>query len=637
VRGARDVTAADGVLDALRAHGCDPRQNGSGWSARCPAHDDRHPSLSLSEGRDDSAVLHCHTGCSQDAVVAALDLNMSDLFPKDERATGGRRILETYDYTDEDGTLIHQTVRYKPRGFSQRRPDGNGGWEWNLNGVRRVLYRLPDVLDAVGNGADIFVCEGEKDADAVVRAGEVGTTNPMGAEKWRPEYADMLAGAAMVFVVADRDGPGYRHAAMVAASLEGRVGNVTVVEPVEGNDLTDHLAAGYTLNDLAVAANLDERHDQEWPQPGDREPAAQRPALRVVPVRQTLATPPPEPEPLAAGLVNKGELVVLGAGRAWNKSLFVAQLGWKLAEGDGLFLRDFLIKRRCRVGIAQGEVTPYQSWIRWHLLSGGEGAPEGLGEIFLPWKIRTIRKRRRDPIEDCYEEWPEAVLDPRLEQAVADDRLDILFIDPWATYFSGAENSNDEVEAALDQLRNLSVRYGVAIWINHHFSQRGMTDKIDPEDAWRGASRLADWATTRITLLPHYTPKRIQKLKLTRAEARRYLDVRFLTRGAPIDDFSLHRRDDLWLERWEDTDTEDVTDHVAELIDPVVEVVTKAAEQHRVDLAKADLANGLRAARITFDDNDLIPAVLVAAQRGQLRADKPNPQRWRINLPEAVQ
>jgi hypothetical protein len=66
----------------------------------------------------------------------------------------------------------------------------------------------------------------------------------------------------------------------------------------------------------------------------------------------------------------------------------------------------------------------------------------------------------------------------------------------------------------------------------------------------------------------------------------------------------------------------------------VIEVVTKAAEQKRVDLAKADIANGLRAARITFDDNDLIPAVLVAAQRGQLQADKPNPQRWRINLPE---
>jgi bifunctional DNA primase/polymerase-like protein len=83
-------------------------------------------------------------------------------------------------------------------------------------------------------------------------------------------------------------------------------------------------------------------------------PVADEPPLRIIPVRQTLATPPAEPEPLAAGLVNRGELVVLGAGRAWNKSLFVAQLGWKLAEGDRYFLRDFRIKRRCNVAIGQG-------------------------------------------------------------------------------------------------------------------------------------------------------------------------------------------------------------------------------------------------------------------------------------------
>jgi RecA-family ATPase len=355
-------------------------------------------------------------------------------------------------------------------------------------------------------------------------------------------------------------------------------------------------------------------------------------ALRVISVRQTLATPPPEPDPLATGLVNKGELVVMGAGRAWNKSLFLAQLGYKLAEGDGYFLRDFLIKRPCRVLICQGEVTEHQSWLRWRMLTNGGSAPEGLDEMFDRWKIRTIRKRRRDPVEDCFEEWPEAVLDPRFEEVIAEGNYDLFGLDPWASYFSGTENSNDEVEAALDTLRDLSVRYGLASWINHHFSQRGMSDKVDPEDAWRGASRLADWASTRITLLPHYTPKQTQKLKLSRAEARRYLDVKFLTRGAPIDDFSLRRRDDLWLERWQDTIPEE-SDHVAELIDPVVEAVHKAAEQKQVDLTRTDVVNNLRAAGVAFDDNDVIPAVIVAAQRGLLQAEKSNPQRWKINLP----
>jgi hypothetical protein len=116
----------------------------------------------------------------------------------------------------------------------------------------------------------------------------------------------------------------------------------------------------------------------------------------------------------------------MGEARAWNKSLFVAQLGLKLAGGDGMFLRDFLVKRPCRVLIAQGEVTRYQSWVRWHLLTNGEGAPDGVDETYDRWKIRTIRKRRRDPVEDCYEEWPEAVLDPRLEGTIGGGAYDVL-------------------------------------------------------------------------------------------------------------------------------------------------------------------------------------------------------------------
>jgi AAA domain len=358
--------------------------------------------------------------------------------------------------------------------------------------------------------------------------------------------------------------------------------------------------------------------------------------LAVRSVRDTLADPPAEPEPLAAGLINQDDRIVMGAGRAWNKSIFIAQLGLKLAEGEGLFLRDFLVKRRCRVLIAQGEVTPHQSFVRWWMLTNGEGAPGRIDETYDRWKIRTIRKRRRDPIEDCYEEWPEAVLDPRVEETIAAHQYDALFIDPWASYFSGTENSNDETEAALDKLTRISDTYGTAIWINHHFSQRGMSDKIDAEDAWRGASRLADWASTRITLLPHFTPKQAQKRDLSRIEARRYLDVRFLTRGAPIDDFTLHRRDDLWLERWED-ETPEEDDHVAELIEPVVEVVMKAAEECRTDLTKTDVVHGLRAAGVTFDDNDVVPAVIVTAQRGLIQASKPNSRRWEINAVEAKQ
>src|SRR5262249_34678401 len=75
------------------------------------------------------------------------------------------RIVETYDYYDENGTLLFQVVRFEPKDFRQRRPDGRGGWIWNVRDARRVLYRLPELLKALAAGETIYIPEGEKDVD----------------------------------------------------------------------------------------------------------------------------------------------------------------------------------------------------------------------------------------------------------------------------------------------------------------------------------------------------------------------------------------------------------------------------------------------------------------------------------------
>ena len=118
-----------------------------------------------------------------------------------------RRIAETYDYVGEDGELLFQVVRYEPKGFSQRRPDPARPDRWisSLDGTRRVLYRLPRVLDAVAAGDTIYVAEGEKDVAALVRAGVCATCNPGGiGGGWKPDYSEVLAGADVI-VIADRD------------------------------------------------------------------------------------------------------------------------------------------------------------------------------------------------------------------------------------------------------------------------------------------------------------------------------------------------------------------------------------------------------------------------------------------------
>jgi P4 family phage/plasmid primase-like protien len=172
-----------------------------------------------------------------------------------QEKTQRRKAVGRYDYTNENGELLFQVVRFEPKAFRQRRFDpehpkaDRNGWVWGLGDTRRVLYRLPDVVAAAQEGWTLFVVEGEKDVHALEAAGDFATCAPMGAGKWRSEYAESLRGAHVI-VVADRDEPGRAHARDVRDSLIGIASGVEVVEPAEGNDAFDHLAAGFTTNDF---------------------------------------------------------------------------------------------------------------------------------------------------------------------------------------------------------------------------------------------------------------------------------------------------------------------------------------------------------------------------------------------------
>jgi len=222
------------------------KQNGGGWMAQCPAHEDTNPSLSVTIGHDGRTLLHCHAGCSSESIVGALGLELRDLFAD---AGTDKRIIAEYDYVDEDGVVLFQVLRFAPKDFRQRRPDGKAGWIWNLNGTRRVLYHLPQLRAGINACKRVFCVEGEKDVHALEALGRVATTNPGGAQKWRPEYSDSLRGADVV-IIADKDEPGFAHARQVARALEGIAAKVVTVTAIAGKDVSDHLAAGHTLAEL---------------------------------------------------------------------------------------------------------------------------------------------------------------------------------------------------------------------------------------------------------------------------------------------------------------------------------------------------------------------------------------------------
>lgn len=245
------MTAYELIADRLaQVTGFRPPNEKAAW--RCPAHVDSTASLSVGQGNK-GVVLHCHAGCETEAVLAALELTKAQLFdePLERRANDP---IDTYRYVDEGSNLLFEVVRYPGKNFRQRRPLPGGGWDWKLGDVRRVPYRLPQVVDGVSGEQTVFVVEGEKDVHAIERAGGVATCNPGGAGKWRAEYSEFLRGADVV-IVADQDIPGAQHAAKVEASLVGKAKRIRMVDPLAGKDATDHLAGGHTLEEwLATPA-----------------------------------------------------------------------------------------------------------------------------------------------------------------------------------------------------------------------------------------------------------------------------------------------------------------------------------------------------------------------------------------------
>jgi predicted transcriptional regulator len=219
------------------------RKSGAGWTARCPTHDDRQNSLSISEGREGKTLLKCHAGCSYQIIM--------DTFSSETVANSTRRIAAVYDYRDENGTLLYQSVRYEPKDFRQRRPDGAGGFVWNLRAVRRVPYRLPELLQS-DKQATVFIVEGEKDADRLASLGLTTTTNIGGAGKWRAEYNEPFYGRR-ICILPDNDNAGAHNALQVARALHGTAESVKIITlpnlPPKG-DASDYLDAGNTKEQL---------------------------------------------------------------------------------------------------------------------------------------------------------------------------------------------------------------------------------------------------------------------------------------------------------------------------------------------------------------------------------------------------
>jgi 5S rRNA maturation endonuclease (ribonuclease M5)/KaiC/GvpD/RAD55 family RecA-like ATPase len=463
------------AIEAYTGH--QGRPNGKHTRLLCPGHDDHHPSLDVCEGDNGHPVVFCRSHeCRFEDICAAIGWRADQ--GSDEWTPHGPAVA-VYDYVDEAGVLLSQVCRTADKQFPQRRPDptSRSGWRWSLDGVRRVLYRLPRVLEAVERGETIYIAEGEKDVEVLERRGVTATCNPMGAGKWRSEYADTLAGARLVVVFADDDDEGREHAAKVARSLAGRVGEVKLVELWPAGqtkrDVTDWIAA--QREDADIVLDLIVEQTPAYEPPTEPTPDVDElDSFEVVPAADFAAVDEPGADPIVgtadSQLIPEGADVVVYGDGGVGKTTLTVDLGYHLAAGDRW--HGIPIPRSVRVLLVENEgPRPLfrRKVARKELAWAGSPTEGRVLVLEHPWARFNFGDEQHRQL---------------LADKIAELEVDVVIIGPITATGMDAPGTIPEVRefvALVDDVRARSGRTTLAIILIHHENRAGK-----PSGSWEG-------------------------------------------------------------------------------------------------------------------------------------------------------
>ncbi len=464
------------------------------WLAICPAHPDRSPSLSISTGTDGKILVSCHAGCDFQSIADAVEMPKGDFFVEGtgEREVTRRRVKATYDYLDEDGTLLFQVVRYEPKEFRQRTPDGRGGWEWAASGTKRVPYRLPRVLDAISKGIDIFIVEGEADVEAMEAEGYVATTNPGGAGKWLESFNRYFAGAN-VHVISDRDTPGRKHAMDVIEGIRG----VTASEvrwfepPAPFKDVRQLLSSGRGIDELtrveeavvreeamdrdAVEGQLSQVGDAIKRLARDRDISAGDAILSARDLVGGLQLPrsevdglwssdelietPDEPyDWVIPGVLERGDRVVLVGSEGSGKSYYAIQIAALSAQGINPFwftsmapIRTLMVDLENPPKNMRRSLDKIVGQARTH--AGNRYERDRFNIWLQPGGINLVGK---DDVR-------------KLHEVIERTTPDLICLGPvYKSFIEKSDKREEQMRAVLAVLDEIRTKYGCCLWIEHH-------------------------------------------------------------------------------------------------------------------------------------------------------------------------
>lgn len=363
------------------------KKNGKGWVARCPAHEDRAPSLSINEGLNGKVLLYCHAGCSLDAICAALGITQADLFERDSKGY----IRQPFKLIDGKGKLIAHHIRVDLPGEKDMKWQRNGkGYLEDIGTDDMPLYGLPLLLEAP-KGSTVYVCEGEQDTQSLIDAGELavgtvtgagGTPNGEALEPLRDYH---------VILWPDNDDEGRKHMSRIAAALNMSKPPMWLEWPEapKKGGATDYFKAGGSVGGLA-----------KFVKPWKAEPETAKPERRkatdieIFTAAELVAMDLPEPRWSVPGVWPEGVVLLAGKsklGKSWlvlDASIAVARgsKAWgryRVEQGDVLYLALEDSKRRLKdrlETLCEGKAPP-----RLHITTQWPRADEGGIDLILAW------------------------------------------------------------------------------------------------------------------------------------------------------------------------------------------------------------------------------------------------------------
>ena len=518
--------AIDRVLDVLRMQYMLPNPTGNGWISRCPAHDDRNPSLSIRQGDDGRVLLHCHAGCTPEQVVASIGMSMRDLFPEDsgdarssdgavcERQDAGRDESLTgamsaysrslglpsarWDYHDRDNQRVGIVLRWDTPDGKQIRPLSLIDRQWKRTGMPgpRPLYRLPELLESDGV---VLVCEGEKAADAAIACAYTATTSPHGSKAARHADWGSLRGRDVV-IVPDLDEAGDAYASSVHALISGIARSVKIIDLRDGWDALMH---GDDLDDALclcdgdadrVRSVVDGLIEQAplLPAPRAEGAAKQAPGRggRTGSVEPEAshndldAFEPSRVRWLVDGRIAMGKLNMLAGDPGLGKSFITLELASRVSRGEIGALPDGSAGRTI---IMSAEDDPRDTLAPRLIAMGADRS-----------RIRLFNGFK-DP--DGYAVFPELDRDAghfaRWLDAMGD--VSLIVIDPISAYMGDTDShKNAEVRKVLGKLSDIACATGAAVLCVSHLNKDSGSGK---KAIYRTMGSLAFTAAARTVQL----------------------------------------------------------------------------------------------------------------------------------------